>query len=280
MNIIYSTSTSEFIPLSYEGNYLYENYSRVIAFLRSKLTINEISRISKPAVDLGKVDWYSVQNGPMKPLDTFDVNHQRVIESEYVGLLKKVKNEINILKFSKDEEGLLWAELLEAVFKVEDNFLVSNGSEWAIIWGWKFHSNLRYSSPDFETSGIIPPVSQESSMEDGIYSEEKPIENDIPPRIPFTEPITDTYENETYYFEGDNERAKRVSVSFWTRLKRLLRWLAYRFWAILFILFFMLLCCCLCKQCNYHDGSFLWKEKIIELEVKVDNKCNTSDTLK
>jgi hypothetical protein len=280
MNIIYSTSTSEFIPLSYEGNYLYENYSRVTAFLRSKLTSDEIGHISKPKVDIGKVEWYSAQNGPMKPLVTFDDVHQRSVESAYVELLKKIKNEISILRFAKGEESHLWADLLDAVFKVEDNFLVSNGSEWAIIWGWKFHSHLRYASPDFEVSNIITPdISESSAVESSTPIEEKS-ENNFSNDQPLIEPATPPYLQEPIVGVRNIDSRRRVRVSFWTRLKRILRWLAYRFWAILFILFFMLLCCLLCRQCNNRDGHVFWKEKIIELEEKVDNKCNTSDTLK
>ena len=84
MNLIYSTDTKEFSPISHGDSYLYEKYFRIFSFLKTKLKDHEYNHLAQPIVKENMVDWHGNYSNKMNSLSSFDSKIQEKIESLYV----------------------------------------------------------------------------------------------------------------------------------------------------------------------------------------------------
>ena len=81
MNLVYSTSTDDFQPISFGDSYLYYNYGRLSSLLKNRLTNTELNRLAQPTLIANKkIEWFSFFDGPMTPLTNFPEEIQINIE--------------------------------------------------------------------------------------------------------------------------------------------------------------------------------------------------------
>lgn len=277
MNLVFTTTTDDFQPISYGDSYLYSNYGRLSAFLSKRLSEDELNKLAKPLFSNSKsIEWYSSYHGPMKPIDQFSTEHQVKVEKEYLELIKKINRTISEFKSSNDKDKEEWAKILTLVFKAEDNKLISNGEQWVMLWGWQFRNKLIVLSPEFQeipeekvTEEIIPePVEVQNNYLDeqnkDIFSEEY---------------VDNVQEPETEIELGSFDKGKfeyRKKLSFWERLKRFFRWLAYRFWGLMLFIVLMLLLFCLCKKCRSNQSCADYKrvnDDYNKIENAIKDRC-------
>jgi hypothetical protein len=278
MNLVYTISTDDFQPISFGDSYLYDNYGRLISFVKSKLNSIELNRLSKPILNSSRnIEWHSVYKGPMQPLDTFSKEHQIFVENQYLELCKKINKTISEFKLGQDKDKEEWARILSLVFKTSDNKLLSNGQDWVFIWGWQFRNKLIIESPDFN----IP---------------EEPVEQIIPSTLIDDENVNFKLEediaDDPFVFSSINQeplpevnnivevKSEKVKISFWYRVKRFFRWVAYRFWGLMFLIIFILILLCLCKKCcginNSIDNEKIDKE-LKRIENRIQERCPASN---
>ena len=257
MNLIFSTSTKEFQPVSYGDSYLYDNYAQVLSFLKnSRIDKIYLLSFSKPIISASTVDWYSELAGPMIPLSEYGVEHKESVEKSYYELIGFIKSKISELIQSGDGENRVWAELLEAVFTTENNQIVSNGSEWALIWGWKFRSGLKYVQPIYNPkseekieTGVNAPIVEEPKKDEPEVNDsyiEPVLEEDYPKEE--EEPEVEKIQDPPPQPPKQNNTTP-ISIGFLERIKRFFRWISYRFWGLMLLILFALLICCICRRC-------------------------------
>jgi hypothetical protein len=278
MNLVYTTSTDDFQPISFGDSYLYDNYGRLVSFLKSKLNTVELNRLSKPILNSSRnIEWHSVYNGPMKPLDTFSKEHQILVESQYLELSKKINKTISEFKLGQDKDKEEWAKILSLVFKTSDNKLLSNGQDWVFIWGWQFRNKLIIESPDFNIPNepveqIIPTTLVDDHIvnniiDDGITDDPFVVSEIVQEPLPEINDIVEL-------------KREKVKISFWYRIKRFFRWVAYRFWGLMLLIIFILLLLCLCKKCcgtnNSIDNENIDKE-LKRIENRIQERCPASN---
>jgi hypothetical protein len=105
--------------------------------------------------------------------------------------------------------------------------LVSNGSAWVIIWGWRFNSlNVNYRVPEFTRIETTPVI--ESQEEDKILSIEEMADHSLPL---MEDPLPETPLN-----NAPEETRNRIKLPWWRRIFHFLRWFTYRFWLLLLML--------------------------------------------
>lgn len=275
MNKVYISSTEEYQPLSHRDSYLYENYLRVTTFLKTRLDKVLVDRIAKPNLVSGNVEWYSVFNGPMSVIAEYDINHQQIVEKEYVNFLSKVDRFIKELKISGDTDKETWADLLSITFSSENNILISNGTEWAIVWGWQFRNKLNFALPVFAETQTEPELLHQDEDE---VREEKEVSGSSAEKEKgeIQEPIDIKVVHESV--KGDKITVKKKRVGFFGYIKRFFRWLAYRFWGLMLLIMFTLIVLCICKKCciDKENCSQFNKieEKVIDVEKKVKDRCD------
>jgi hypothetical protein len=294
MNLIYSTDTKEFSPISHGDTYLYEKYFRIFSFLKTKLKDHEINHLAQPIVKGTMVDWHGNYANKMTALASFDASIQQSIESSYVELLSKTKRISKELLSSGDDEKMAWGKLISETFDTENNILITDGQEWAIIWGWQFRNKLNFANADFmsdqyvEPAPIVPGPAEIASNN---------MAGNTPPIIA---PITMSEEKiETFSMDGRNEMTEETEaeeeavmdppsntppvveksrMGFWQHIKRFFRWLAYRFWGLMMLIIYTLLILCLCKKCHHHEPDCSQYQKIERdlkyLEGIVKGRCD------
>jgi hypothetical protein len=296
MNLVYSTSTDDFQPISFGDSYLYDNYGRLSSFLKNRLSSADLDRLAKPILGSNKkIDWFSLYDAPMTLLTDSSEETQVSIEKEYLELVKKIQRTIVDFKNSQDKDKEQWASILNLVFNPEDNKLLYNGKDWIFIWGWQFRNKLIIQNPNFlipeipeeiETNEVEPnneiindevvvpelAVSQnKDNLEIPEIAAEQPIIQPVTPIVPVVPLI-------------------RKRISFWERIKRFFRWLAYRFWGLMMLIVFTLIVLCLCKTCckeTQEDCSIYENvdKELKMLEDRVKERCpkanedSTSTTL-
>jgi len=264
MNLIYTTYTDQFQPVSFADNYLYENYQRVAAFLKSRIKSDDFKAFAKPVLLNNRIDWFSDASGLMKPISEFNEAHQKEIEEKYVSLRRNIYRITSQLKNHPDQENTIWGKLIDAIFNTEDNLLVSNGTDWAVIWGWKFRNVLHFITPNFFEESAPQPEKNEPTVEISVPTQTIEIspdstvqEDELTPNPKYVDPKT------------------KVRLSFWERIKRFLRWLTYRFWGLLLLILAIMLICCICRKCSNRDDKCpnTIEKELDRLNQRIKDRC-------
>ena len=289
MKKIFATDFNDYSPRSADGRYLYDQYERITQFLAPKIGINELKYIAKPVLELDKnqVVWQSNFPDEMQNLDSFDIETQSKIEADFVTWNKKILQQIRNLS-SGNDENLKWANLLKEAFSVANIKLISDGTEWALIWGWEFRNKLQTIEPGWESdivddvkepigagvgmgAGIIPPVPNPP------LPLPPPVDPPLPPPPPppVDPPLPPVPPN-----PSPVEKNKR---GFLALLRRFFRWLAYRFWGLMMLIVYTLLIIFLTKKCTTNKDPNCEKfqqieNELKELEGRIKERCQETDT--
>lgn len=288
MNLVYSTSTDDFQPISFGDSYLYDNYGRLSSFLKNRLTSADLNRLAQPILGANKkIDWFSLSDAPMTLLTDFPEETQVIIEKEYLELVKKIQRTIVEFRNSQDKDKEQWASILNLVFNPEDNKLLYNGKDWIFIWGWQFRNKLIVQNPNF----LIPEIPEEIET-----NEVEPIDKIINDEVLVPEMALPQNEDklEVPKIAADQPIIQPVTpivpvvpvirkrISFWERIKRFFRWLAYRFWGLMMLIVFTLIVLCLCKTCckEKQEDCSLYEnidKELKLLEDRVKERCPKSN---
>jgi hypothetical protein len=289
MNLIYTTENSQFSPISHGSSYLYEKFDRIQSFLRSQLKPEELNRLAQPVVNGDNVEWYGMNEQKMQLLGSFPEAFQRQIEQDYLAFIQKIKNITSSLINNNDPEKKAWGNLIKDTFNIDNNMLISDGSNWAIIWGWEFRNQLRFGYSSFESDQIKPSETPKDEPKDEpqqINQPTEPIENNKPiEALPLEKPKNDNnpvqdsivVDDEAFPEDDENPAAERSRLSFWQYIKRFFRWLAYRFWGLMLLIIYTLLIIFLTKQCTKKPdcSEFQKVERELKfLEGRIKERCS------
>jgi hypothetical protein len=289
MNLIYTTENSQYSPISHGSSYLYEKFDRIQSFLRSQLKPEELNRLAQPVVNGNNVEWYGMTEQKMQLLGSFPEPLQRQTELEYLTFIQKIKNITSSLINNNDPEKKAWGNLIKDTFNIDNNMLISDGSNWAIIWGWEFRNQLQFGNSSFESDQIKP--SETPAVEQKLEPQQNnqptvPIENNKPIEpLPLEKPRVDNkqvdesilIDDEAFPEEDENPTAERSRLSFWQYIKRFFRWLAYRFWGLMLLIIYTLLIIFLTKQCTKKPdcSEFQKVERELKfLEGRIKERCS------
>ena len=290
MKKIFATDFNDYSPRSADGRYLYDQYERITQFLAPKIGINELKYIAKPVLELDKnqVVWQSNFPDEMQNLDSFDIETQSKIEADFVTWNKKILQQIRNLS-SGNDENLKWANLLKEAFSVANIKLISDGTEWALIWGWEFRNKLQTIEPGWE-SDIVDDVKEPiGGVGVGMGADITPPvpEPPIPPAPPVDPPLpppppppVDPPLPPVPPNPSPVEKNKR---GFLALLRRFFRWLAYRFWGLMMLIVYTLLIIFLTKKCTTNKDPNCEKfqqieNELKELEGRIKERCQETDT--
>lgn len=280
MNLVYTTTTDDFQPISFGDSYLFDNYGRLISFLKTRFNPIELNRVSKPILIASRnIEWHSSFDAPMKPIDNYSQEHQISVERDYLEFIKKIERIIIDFKKSQDKDKEEWAQILSLVFNTSDNKLLSNGIDWILIWGWEFRNKLIIQQPNF----FLPEDNDQNEVEKVDHLDNSHLINETDSEIDLTKnvviPATADLEEPISVKEPIKPTSPilRNRISFWERIKRFFRWISYRFWGLMMLIVFVLLILCLCKHCcRKEDDCSGYKDiekELKMLEKRVKERC-------
>lgn len=270
---------------------MYEKYDLLNSFLRGKLSESVLARIAQPIVENSRVTWMGEFPSEMKLINEFPETVQRKTEEAFAEWLSELDFIRKGLQPTTDPEKKNWAELLGNAFNVRNNFLISDGENWAIVWGWEFNNKLKFISPDFLYN---QQDESKDKIEDGKNDEITDSTESITP-VPNTgnlltpgPPISNTTEPTYISPQIPNNslppsRASQGRIGFWESLKRFFRWLAYRFWGLMMLLIYTLLILCFCRKCLHpvtEDCSQFneVEKKLKHLQGRMEERCPEMDS--
>ncbi|MFM7683387.1 MAG: hypothetical protein ACKO7P_11680 [Bacteroidota bacterium] len=270
MNEVFRTSTQQYEPSSFGGNYLYDQYGKIISFLKYQDDASIGSHLAKPEVKEGVILWYSKFIGPMTLVqDLSEESKERIKQSFYVWR-KKIESISDSLKYDRDNQKRQWGEMLALLLEGVD--VITNGNEWCVIWGWNFRTgNDQYLLPIINTPLQTEPSAD--GIEIDLIDRIEPIA--ITPIDNSSEENVKEIHHHHHYHNNENSGNR---IGFFERIKRWLRWFVYRFWALLLLIMIILILLCLCKKCNKCDKcekTVEYNQKIEQIENDINKRCNT-----
>jgi hypothetical protein len=272
---IYSINTDSFEPVSFEKSYLYNQYDKIQSFLIKNYGIKFKDVLAKPIITDQQVVWHGNFSNTMNRISDFDEEVQNQIKEEYWTLLTFLKDEINKLSLAKDPEKKSWGNLLREVFNDENNIILTDGTLWCLLWGWKFRNNAENYLPPVFKDNIL----KNSSANQGESARSIPIISNAPIKDNNSTSLnTNEEEEQNEETNSDNDTKKPKKEGFWLSFIHALRRFVYRYWGLLFLIMFLLLMSCLfkgcgsnnCNNCNNIDSL---NSKILELQKKVADRC-------
>lgn len=301
MNQLFTIYSSNYKPISFRERYFYDYYEIIHSFLKQKLTNVEIDRLLKPMLsDNGSIKWYGNQTGEFKRITEWDSSIASNVRSEFNQFIQKTQDLANSLKAKRDIENAEWGTLIGELFQHERIILINNNSgNWAMLWGWDFMSNDENRLPRLDPSRkpILPevvdplpddkkddnagPTAVNHSIKTG---EQGPTFTNQNPSSP-----KDSTTNTTTIDEPlEEEKPIRTNTPYQNRIgclgriKRLLRWISYRFWALFWLIIYTLFIIWLCRYCSkpncdaYCQKLKKTKKELLDLERRVRERCDTT----
>ena len=280
MRNIFTISTKDFQPISFEGNYLHDNYDNLVSFLKIKLK-NEKNRLAKPLQrDEKSFDFFGDFNKPLKRISTFEQSKQDEILISYDEYLNKVETISNRLIRSKNKDEQDWGAILKSVFNRDDNIIISDGDDWILVWGWSFRNKAENYVP-LTTIPEKEEVIEPSTTPPGSIPASAPISS-LHEKVD-EDPQTEEIEEELMEKETLKTH-KKSKVGFFGYIKRFFRWISYRFWGLMMLILYTLLVLCICRYCCNQECpdncSELKKteQELIKIKERLNERC-LSDTV-
>ena len=271
MIIVYKIETNKYDPISYGTNYLYNEFDRIQSFLIKQNAERYKNILAKPVLTNGSVHWYANFNQSFSRINELSADAQVSIKKQYWEFRQNLDKEIQQLSQSRETEKQNWGGLLKEVFNEDDNVILSDGTDWCLLWGWKFRNTQEnYLSPEF----MPKTVAQESTNTASIINT-----SSNAGLTPLAIPVSRDPKEVNDMANSTVNAVKRVKPTFWDRVKRFLRTLVYQLWGLMFLIMFILFLMCLFKTCNNKRMEERCKEleknnkSLLELQKKVQEKC-------
>ena len=272
MTIIYKIDTAKYDPISYGTNYLYNEFDRIQSFLIKQNAERYKNILAKPVLTNGSVQWYANFNQPFSRLNELSADAQVSIKAKYWEFRQNIDREIQQLSQSREIEKQNWGGLLKEVFNEDDNVILSDGSDWCLLWGWKFRNTQEnYLSPEFMPKPIMQDANKASASKNASLGTRL-----SPLAVPLAAASNETDPNA---LTAKAALAKSAKQPLWVRIKRFLRTTVYRLWGLMFLIMFILFLMCLFKTCHNKrmQERCIELEKnnrsLLELQKKVQEKC-------
>ena len=295
MNKLYTIYSKNFLPISYQGEYLYETYDRITSFLGGKISEDEKKRLLKPILVGDEIDWYGEFSGEFKRITDHSQLVAERVKSEFDEFIKKMSKISEELLIKKDEDNKEWGKLTNALFQHEKIILlINNGGEWAMLWGWDFQSNDENLIP--AASPLINEPSKigdenENSINVSIDGNTRPIitgtgQDTLGTNTSngSTSDNNDNEEDEEEDFEQNPiiKESLKSRVGCLGRIKRFFRWVSYRFWGLFWFIIYTLLIIWLCHYCNKPNCDVCCdkldeaEKELNKLNERVRDRCDTT----
>ena len=294
MNLLFSINSANYKPISFRERYFYDYYEIVDSFLTQKLAKEDKNRLLKPMlIDGGKINWYGNYEGEFKRLHDYDIKIADKVKFEFNDFIKRTSALSENLKYKQDVDNIEWSELISNLFQHERIILISNElGDWGVLWGWDFMSNNENKLPQLEPTYKPDIIENTPPLND--------VEIDTSTSNSFLNKNTTTESNSNTSTESQeiedsengiptdikSEKTTKIysvnRLGFFGTIKRWLRWISYRFWALFWLIIYTLLIIWLCKKCErpncdaYCEKLKKTKKELLELEERVRERCDTT----
>ena len=263
MNKFHQIPTDKFVPVSHENSYLFNHYDKIANFLAFNLDKNYKDLLAKPVKNDLTFDWYSVYDD----LVIIDKNNENdKVLSKYWSFVDVINTKIKALSRVNDENSRNWASLLTKTFNHQDKFMFSNGKDIGIVGGWKFNNNDIERPIEIQNIEILSETTLPNEEEIKLPLDGKNVSN-------INDVESEVHESN---IEAKEEviQGKENIVSNESNFLKFLKWIASKFWWLLWVMLILIILLFLFKSCNYDENYNKLNSKLIQLEQKANNCCN------
>jgi hypothetical protein len=247
----------------------------------------------------GQINWYGKYEGDFKRLNECNPNVSEKVKLEFNTFIEKTDELSTSLKNKRDADNTEWGNLIANLFQHDRIILIANEkSDWGILWGWDFMSNNENKLPKLEPTYkpekiieqeqpvVVPVVTDDDEINDVKTKQPIVTTTNVDPTPNPEDIIEDEVDEEDKEDElpvGAEPKIIYVErIGCLGRIKRLLRWISYRFWALFWLIIYTLLIIWLCRYCDrpnceaYCEKLKKTKEELKDLEERVRERCDTT----
>jgi hypothetical protein len=283
MNHLYTLNSTNYIPISFKDRYFYDYYDIVHSFLGAKLASSETERLLRPMILTdGNIHWYGSQEGSYHRITEIEPLVANTIKQEFNSFIQKTQEIASSLKAKNDADNAQWGNLISELFQHERIILIgTEHGTWAILWGWDFLSNNENKLPFLEPT-VKPITDPNPEVKSDVEVDNMEIKTGIigvPPSGGFEVPIITDEPTPPPREEGPNNNSRMGCLG---QIKRVLRWISYRFWGLFWLIIYTLLIIYLCRRCArpncdpYCKELNKTKKELLDLERRVRERCDTA----
>ena len=257
MNKIFTISTKDYTPLSYQGEYYHSKYDLIKSFLTEKFDKDFSKILAKPVIEGRNIEWYNESNNNFKRVSEFTKDKQDEILKIYWEKINKINELSSSFSSSSSIDKKKWANLITNIFNCNNNIVFSDGKNGIIIlWGWKFET----SNENYIPEEILPKNKEKVTQEP---------KNEIP--------IIDTFVTKEKNISNKKNAWHQL---FFENLLKILKYLLWFLLLILLLWFIMQFDYCSNNQKSSTLRNNIKKEKNQKLKNKnYTNKNNINNNL-
>jgi subtilisin family serine protease len=182
MKKIFTLQGDRFVPISSGRNYVFRQYESIHSFIKRNFKDDLAAILCKPIQSGESITFYTELTGDFRPIEELAPSQKQAVLIQYNAYVHTIHAKCTQYKQAADADYAGWADTLKAVFDHDSNMLFSDGTQLAIVWGWKFRLKANYYLP-FESFSSALPSDDVSSEENPVPAEEEiaePIEEVIP----------------------------------------------------------------------------------------------------
>ncbi len=172
MKKIFTLQGDRFVPISSGRNYVFRQYDSIHSFIKRNFKDDVASVLCKPIQSGESITFYTELTGDFRPIEELSPNQKQEVLIQYNAYLHTIHAKCAQYKLAADADYAGWADTLKAVFDHDSNMLFSDGTQLAIVWGWKFRLKDNYFLP-FESFSSALPVDEVPSEESALPAEEE-----------------------------------------------------------------------------------------------------------
>ena len=147
MKIQHTLKFSEYSPVSYKSNYLYDKFEQINSFIGKNLRGELSGVLLKPHKKLDEVTFRSEDDKELRLLVDFDEATKRQLLIKYNAIIHYIERKCKDLQQSNDSDHRNWAGMLQKTFDMNHNVVLSDGENIRIVWGWVFDLKESYILP-------------------------------------------------------------------------------------------------------------------------------------
>lgn len=271
MTHIFTTTTENIEAISYGDSYLYQQYEKIRMFLTLNYSGKYKDILAKPVLLKGenKIDWYGEFDAPLSKLYDLSLETQTAFKIQYWDTLHILHEDVEKLQKSTNKQSREWGTMLKEVFNDDNNIILSDGTNWCLLWGWRFRTREdNYLPPEFLNPVETKPIEQDPGQTINIGPTNPPIDPPISPPIIIPDPND--------IDEKPVDKSSKNKFNFWYWLKRSLRNFVYRFWGLMLLIVLILLIICLTKKCSNDSccDDKVMQEQLDSLEKIANEHCS------
>jgi hypothetical protein len=225
--------TKHYQPLSFDKDYLYNNYDIINRFLVHNIDRSFTGFIAKPILSNYGIEWYSEKSN----LSRLSENNKDTILQKYWSKIDLINKKIDELSRKSESTDREWAQLLKATFDSNNNIIYHNEEDVVVVWGWEFRNQDNTELNFIENSPKIIDIDEPSLPQDNFIEQNH--DNEVSTETKLDEELEEDLTEEPIPVSEFFEEKELISENYFQTFAAKYYWLIPLLVLIALVIFFV-----------------------------------------